>query len=82
MAQSQMAEPPRVRPAGWSDPEGTRPYLGAMLLGYYTDDGKLIYAGGRGEPFPIDLVEAHSACNLEAQLTGGLLPRLMRSLML
>jgi ATP-dependent DNA ligase len=24
---------------GWSDPEGSRPYLGALLLGYYTDDG-------------------------------------------
>ena len=30
---------------GWSDPEGSRPHLGALLLGYYTDDGKLIYAG-------------------------------------
>jgi hypothetical protein len=29
----------------WSDPEGSRPHLGALLLGYYTDDGKLIYAG-------------------------------------
>jgi DNA ligase D-like protein (predicted ligase) len=33
---------------GWSDPEGSRPYLGALLLGYYTDDGKLIYAGRVG----------------------------------
>ena len=33
---------------GWSDPEGTRPYLGALLLGYYTDYGKLIYAGRVG----------------------------------
>jgi ATP-dependent DNA ligase len=30
---------------GWSDPEGSRPHLGALLLGYFTDDGKLIYAG-------------------------------------
>ena len=30
---------------GWSDPEGARPHLGALLLGYYSDDGKLIYAG-------------------------------------
>jgi ATP-dependent DNA ligase len=30
---------------GWSDPEGSRPHLGALLLGYYTDDGELIYAG-------------------------------------
>ena len=33
---------------GWSDPEGSRPYLGALLLGYYTDAGKLIYAGRVG----------------------------------
>ena len=33
---------------GWSDPEGSRPYLGALLLGYYTDDDKLIYAGRVG----------------------------------
>src|ERR1700722_3394821 len=33
---------------GWSDPEGARPHLGALLLGYYTDDGKLIYAGRVG----------------------------------
>ncbi len=26
---------------GWTDPEGSRPHLGALLLGYYTDDGKL-----------------------------------------
>jgi DNA ligase D-like protein (predicted ligase) len=33
---------------GWSDPEGTRHRIGA-LLGYYTpDDGKLIYAGRAG----------------------------------
>jgi DNA ligase D-like protein (predicted ligase) len=30
---------------GWSDPEGSRPYLGALLLGYYADGRKLIYAG-------------------------------------
>jgi ATP-dependent DNA ligase len=33
---------------GWSDPEGSRPHLGALLLGYYTDEGKLIYAGRVG----------------------------------
>ena len=33
---------------GWSDPEGSRPYLGALLLGYYSDDGKLVYAGRVG----------------------------------
>ena len=33
---------------GWSDPEGSRPHLGALLLGYYDDAGKLIYAGRVG----------------------------------
>ncbi|MBV8800198.1 MAG: non-homologous end-joining DNA ligase [Alphaproteobacteria bacterium] len=33
---------------GWTEPEGSRPYLGALLLGYYTPDGKLIYAGRAG----------------------------------
>jgi len=33
---------------GWSEPEGSRPYLGSLLLGYYDDTGKLIYAGRAG----------------------------------
>ena len=33
---------------GWTDPEGTRPYLGALLLAYYDPDGRLIYAGRAG----------------------------------
>jgi ATP-dependent DNA ligase len=33
---------------GWTDPEGSRPSLGSLLLGYYRDDGKLIYAGRAG----------------------------------
>src|ERR1700680_4642967 len=45
---------------GWSDPEGSRHRIGALLLGYYTPDGKrasgasdgsaakLIYAGRAG----------------------------------
>jgi DNA ligase D-like protein (predicted ligase) len=33
---------------GWSDPEGSRPHLGALLLGYYDNDGKLTYAGRVG----------------------------------
>jgi len=33
---------------GYSDPEGTRHRLGSLLLGYYTPDGKLIYAGRAG----------------------------------
>jgi DNA ligase D-like protein (predicted ligase) len=37
---------------GWTDPEGSRPHLGALLLGYYTDDRKLIYAGRVGTGMP------------------------------
>jgi bifunctional non-homologous end joining protein LigD len=33
---------------GWTDPEGSRPYIGALLLGYYTASGRLIYAGRAG----------------------------------
>jgi ATP-dependent DNA ligase len=41
---------------GWSDPEGTRPHLGALLLGYYTDGGKLIYAGRVGTGMPVKVL--------------------------
>ena len=39
---------------GWTDPEGSRPWLGALLLGYYDPDGRLIYAGraGTGIDYP------------------------------
>jgi bifunctional non-homologous end joining protein LigD len=33
---------------GWTEPEGRRPYLGALLLGYYDLNGRLIYAGRVG----------------------------------
>jgi ATP-dependent DNA ligase len=32
----------------WTDPEGARPFLGALLLGYYDADGRLTYAGRVG----------------------------------
>ena len=46
---------------GWSDPEGTRPHLGALLLGYYTDDGKLIYAGHVGTGMPDKILPIYGA---------------------
>jgi bifunctional non-homologous end joining protein LigD len=36
---------------GWTDPEGSRPYLGALLLAYYDPDRRLIYAGRVGTGF-------------------------------
>jgi bifunctional non-homologous end joining protein LigD len=36
---------------GWTDPAGSRSHFGALLLGYYTDDGRLHYAGRAGTGF-------------------------------
>ena len=33
---------------GWTESEGSRSHIGALLLGYYTDDGRLLYAGRAG----------------------------------
>jgi ATP-dependent DNA ligase len=33
---------------GWTDPEGSRPWLGALLLAYYHSDGRLVYTGRAG----------------------------------
>ncbi|HEY2183388.1 MAG TPA: hypothetical protein VGH39_00215 [Xanthobacteraceae bacterium] len=33
---------------GWTEPEGSRPWLGALLLAYYDPDGRLVYAGRVG----------------------------------
>jgi DNA ligase D-like protein (predicted ligase) len=33
---------------GWTDPEGSRPYIGALLLAYYDPEGRLAYAGRAG----------------------------------
>jgi bifunctional non-homologous end joining protein LigD len=33
---------------GWTDPEGTRPWLGPLLLAYYDPEGRLVYAGRAG----------------------------------
>jgi ATP-dependent DNA ligase len=37
---------------GWSDPEGSRHRIGALLLGYYTPEGELLYAGRAGTGLP------------------------------
>jgi DNA ligase D-like protein (predicted ligase) len=42
---------------GWSDPEGGRHRIGALLLGYYTPEGKLIYAGRVGTGMPVAELE-------------------------
>jgi bifunctional non-homologous end joining protein LigD len=42
---------------GWSDPEGSRHRIGSLLLGYYTPEGKLIYAGRAGTGMPVAELE-------------------------
>jgi ATP-dependent DNA ligase len=42
---------------GWSDPEGSRHRIGALLLGYYTPYGRLIYAGRAGTGMPVAELE-------------------------
>jgi ATP-dependent DNA ligase len=37
---------------GWSDPEGSRHWIGALLLGYYTPHGHVVYAGRVGTGIP------------------------------
>ncbi|HSL70693.1 MAG TPA: hypothetical protein VK864_10660, partial [Longimicrobiales bacterium] len=36
---------------GFTEPRNTREHIGAILLGYYDDDGALIYAGHTGGGF-------------------------------
>src|SRR5262249_40754928 len=36
---------------GWSEPSGSRQHFGALLLGYYTDAGRLHYGGRAGTGF-------------------------------
>ncbi|MGH8807144.1 MAG: DNA ligase D [Noviherbaspirillum sp.] len=40
--------------AGYTEPQGTRKFFGALLLGVYGDDGKLRYAGRVGTGFDRD----------------------------
>jgi len=36
---------------GFTEPEGSREGIGALLLGYYDDDGQLVYSGKVGTGF-------------------------------
>jgi len=50
---------------GFTDPQGSRIGLGALLLGYYDEDGKLAYAGKVGTGFTRPLLKS-----LHAALAG------------
>jgi DNA ligase D-like protein (predicted ligase) len=57
---------------GWTDPEGSRPALGSLLLGYYREDGKLIYAGRAGTGMTDD--ELHALVKKLRPLAIGKIP--------
>jgi len=42
---------------GWTEPRNSRAHFGALLLGYYDENGKLVYAGHTGTGFSNDLLE-------------------------
>lgn len=42
---------------GWTEPRNTRSHFGALLLGYYDDDGRLVYAGHTGTGFSQAMLE-------------------------
>jgi bifunctional non-homologous end joining protein LigD len=43
---------------GWTDPQGSRTGFGALLLGYYTPDDRLVYAGKVGTGFDHQLLDS------------------------
>jgi bifunctional non-homologous end joining protein LigD len=43
---------------GWTDPQGSRQDFGALLLGYFADDGTLRYAGKVGTGFDRELLRS------------------------
>jgi bifunctional non-homologous end joining protein LigD len=55
------AKPKRLTgKSSWSlvgpTPKDRGPHLGSLLLGYYTDDGKLVYAGRVGTGMPVKVL--------------------------
>ena len=42
---------------GWTEPRNSRKHFGALLLGYYDDDGQLVYAGHTGTGFSDRLLD-------------------------
>lgn len=43
---------------GWTDPQGSRVGFGALLLGYYSEAGELVYAGKVGTGFDTALLRS------------------------
>jgi ATP-dependent DNA ligase len=59
---------------GWTEPEGRRPYLGALLLAYYDPGGRLIYAGRAGSQYLKTKIIAAALSSLLVRHQNGLHP--------
>lgn len=46
---------------GWTDPQGSRHEFGSLLLGYYGDEGALVYAGKVGTGFDTEMLRTLGA---------------------
>jgi bifunctional non-homologous end joining protein LigD len=57
---------------GWSDPAGSREHIGALLLGYYTDDGRLHDAGRAGTG--MNAIELRRLCGVLKPLEKPQMP--------
>ena len=65
---------------GWTDPEGSRAHIGALLLGYYTEDGRLHYAGRAGTGMNDRELKRWPACWRRCGCRRCLLPRRLRAI--
>jgi hypothetical protein len=62
---------------GWTDPEGSRSHIGALLLGYFTEDGRLHYAGRAGTGITEkELKRLAGVLSPQPQLTSAYGPKL------
>ena len=55
---------------GWTDPTGSRPHIGSLLLGYYTEDGRLHYVGRAGSGMSMAELTRLAACSGCCRWTG------------
>src|SRR3984893_1275313 len=59
---------------GWTDPEGSRRHIGALLLGYYTKNGRLHYAGRAGTGMTVKELKRLAGCWPRCRCRRCLLP--------
>jgi ATP-dependent DNA ligase len=67
-----VSQPGEFVVVGRSDPQGSRHRIGSLLLGYYTPEGELIYAGRPGMGMPdVSVAPRPSARAANRMFSGG-----------